>query len=58
MPPELLPTVVTSLQDRIEVGFPLKSDQTGLLVGFLLYFIFPKVYSTYKYIDPHILIST
>ena len=33
MPAELLPTVITSLQNRIEVGFPFKNDQTGLLVG-------------------------
>ncbi|XP_028756041.1 HEAT repeat-containing protein 6-like isoform X1 [Neltuma alba] len=31
MPPDLLPTVVTSLMRRIEEGFRFKSDQTGLL---------------------------
>ncbi|KAI9092290.1 hypothetical protein K1719_027790 [Acacia pycnantha] len=31
MPPDLLPTVVTSLRRRIEEGFRFKNDQTGLL---------------------------
>ncbi|XP_038687372.1 HEAT repeat-containing protein 6 isoform X2 [Tripterygium wilfordii] len=33
MPGELLPTVITSLQAKIEEGFPFKNDQTGLLAG-------------------------
>ncbi|GLT64682.1 hypothetical protein SLA2020_371600 [Shorea laevis] len=33
MPQELLPKVITSLQARIEGGFPLKSDQTGLVAA-------------------------
>ncbi|XP_022762520.1 uncharacterized protein LOC111308452 isoform X2 [Durio zibethinus] len=33
MPGELLPTVILSLQARIEAGFPFKSDQTGLQVA-------------------------
>ncbi|PRQ16798.1 hypothetical protein RchiOBHm_Chr7g0188131 [Rosa chinensis] len=33
MPGELLPTVFTSLQERIQNGFQFKSDQTGLLVS-------------------------
>ncbi|GAV75130.1 DUF4042 domain-containing protein [Cephalotus follicularis] len=33
MPRELLPTVITSLQAKIEEGFPFKSDQIGLLVA-------------------------
>ena len=32
MPPDLLPTVVTSLKRRIEDGFRFKNDETGLLV--------------------------
>lgn len=32
MPAELLPTVITCLQEKIEEGFSFKSDQTGLLV--------------------------
>ncbi|KAL5551204.1 hypothetical protein UlMin_001380 [Ulmus minor] len=30
MPSELLPTVITSLHDKMEEGFPFKSDQTNL----------------------------
>ncbi|KAM5571444.1 hypothetical protein ABKV19_011838 [Rosa sericea] len=33
MPGELLPTVFTSLQERIQNGFQFKSDQTGLLAS-------------------------
>ncbi|XP_048445342.1 uncharacterized protein LOC103950747 isoform X2 [Pyrus x bretschneideri] len=33
MPGELLPTVFTSLQERMKNGFPFKSDQTGLLAS-------------------------
>ncbi|XP_075635937.1 uncharacterized protein LOC142608111 [Castanea sativa] len=33
MPGELLPTVVTSLQTRINEGFSFKSDQTGFLAA-------------------------
>ncbi|XP_030951658.1 HEAT repeat-containing protein 6 isoform X2 [Quercus lobata] len=33
MPGELLPTVITSLQTRINEGFSFKSDQTGLLAA-------------------------
>lgn len=33
MPEELLPTVISSLQARIEEGFLLRSDQTSLLVS-------------------------
>lgn len=33
MPGELLPTVFTSLQERIKNGFSFKSDQTGLLAS-------------------------
>uniref|UniRef100_A0A803QMU6 DUF4042 domain-containing protein n=1 Tax=Cannabis sativa TaxID=3483 RepID=A0A803QMU6_CANSA len=33
MPAELLPTVITSIQKRIEVGFPFRNDQTGLLTA-------------------------
>ncbi|TXG50166.1 hypothetical protein EZV62_022690 [Acer yangbiense] len=33
MPVELLPTVITSLQARIEEGFPFKSDQNNLLAA-------------------------
>ncbi|KAI9075463.1 hypothetical protein K1719_042588 [Acacia pycnantha] len=32
MPPDLLPTVITSLRRRIEEGLRFKNDQTGLLV--------------------------
>lgn len=33
MPQELLPKVITSLQARVEEGFPFKNDQTGLLAA-------------------------
>ncbi|XP_044485404.1 HEAT repeat-containing protein 6 isoform X2 [Mangifera indica] len=33
MPGELLPRVITSLRLRVEEGFPLKNDQTGLLAA-------------------------
>ncbi|PON40673.1 Armadillo-type fold containing protein [Parasponia andersonii] len=33
MPGELLSKVITCLQKRIEVGFPFKNDQTGLLTA-------------------------
>ncbi|XVF53243.1 hypothetical protein PTKIN_Ptkin05aG0084100 [Pterospermum kingtungense] len=33
MPGDLLPKVISSLQARIEAGFPFKSDQTGLQVA-------------------------
>ncbi|XP_062119461.1 uncharacterized protein LOC133833863 isoform X1 [Humulus lupulus] len=33
MTAELLPTVITSIQKRIEVGFPFRNDQTGLLTA-------------------------
>lgn len=33
MPQELLPEVITSLQARIEEGFPFKNDQAGLLAA-------------------------
>ncbi|KAL4324142.1 hypothetical protein GQ457_11G032090 [Hibiscus cannabinus] len=33
MPGELLPKVILTLQERIEAGFPSKSDQTGLQVA-------------------------
>ncbi|KAF4346859.1 uncharacterized protein LOC115698603 isoform X1 [Cannabis sativa] len=33
MSAELLPTVITSIQKRIEVGFPFRNDQTGLLTA-------------------------
>lgn len=36
MPGELLPTIITSLLSRTENGFPFKSDQTSLLVSFVL----------------------
>lgn len=44
MPGELLPTVFTSLQERIQNGFQFKSDQTGLLVSipFLFLFLFTR----------------
>lgn len=29
-----MPNVIISLRARIEEGFPLKTDQTGLLVSF------------------------
>lgn len=34
MPGELMPNLIISLRARIEEGFPLKTDQTGLLVSF------------------------
>lgn len=45
MPGELLPTVFTSLQERITNGFSFKSDQTGLLVSHPFLFLFCR-YST------------
>lgn len=33
-------TVITSLRARIEEGFPLKNDQTGLLVSFAFLTLF------------------
>lgn len=44
MPTELLPTVITCLQEKIEEGFPFKSDQTGLLVVICVFFIYINSY--------------
>lgn len=41
MPGELLPRVITSLRLRVEEGFPLKNDQTGLLVSFNFHMLNP-----------------
>lgn len=48
MPEQLLPTVITFLRERIEEGFPVKSDQNGLLVvSFSFPLLFPFFFFSY-----------